>query len=498
MIKKVFLFGLLCCIGQIVKADMVFNEYLLKVDFKVTHPIEYARLTDSNFEQLIVIGVNEKQQRLLAVYELIPDENKKLKLEKTHLIAIPESFLAYDIIQAPDRQKIVFQAKDMIFEFDLNLNQFTHLINIDSIYLQSKAQYLASRELVKDINNDGLDDFYIFGFKETTLYVQNKQGQFRQQVINVEPKVNLQENSATYRERTLYFADINLDGKQDIINVVDSGLNVYFQNMEGMFDATATFFSLPMSVHALDWWEIREADGEQMDQDKLAYRTINEIKDLNNDQLADIVVRYSQSEGVLDRQNNYEIYFGQSKENKLVYSSKPDSDLTGEGTTVSFKVVDVDNDKNYELMLSSLDIGVSQIIGALLSGSIEQDIYFFTMDEKQRFEKEPQVEKEVELSFSLSSGKSGQAVVQLADYNGDGLQDLMLSDGEKILRIYLGEKSQRLFERRSSKLKVKLPKDGSFVDSHDLNLDGKQDVIIRYGRQDDTVLNNQIVILFAK
>ena len=148
-------------------------------------------------------------------------------------------------------------------------------------------------------------------------------------------------------------------------------------------------------------------------------------------------------------------------------------------------------------MLAGFDIGLSQIIGALLSGSIDQDVYVFKMDENDNFTKDLKVAKEVELSFSISSGTSGSPVVKLADINGDKRQDLVLSDGDDALKVYYGTKGKKLFSKRALKYKVTLPKQGSMLISDDLNGDGKDDLLIKYGRQDDDKLKNVFRILLS-
>lgn len=172
--------------------------------------------------------------------------------------------------------------------------------------------------------------------------------------------------------------------------------------------------------------------------------------------------------------------------------------ITADGTIGTLEIVDIDGDKRSEVLVSSFDIGVSQIIGALLSGSIDQDIYIFQLNEEGLYPEDPIVDKEVEMTFSLSSGKSGEPVVKLADLNGDGLKDLVVSSGESRLKIYPGTRKKRIFEKRSQRIKVDVPKQGSYVAVADINTDGKEDLIVRYGRQDDKELTNKLVLLIAE
>lgn len=132
-----------------------------------------------------------------------------------------------------------------------------------------------------------------------------------------------------------------------------------------------------------------------------------------------------------------------------------------------------------------------------MSGSIDQDVHLFTMDDKRRFAAKPNMSKSVELSFSLTSGQSGAPVVKLADIDGDKRQDLLLSDGDTELDLFLGSAKGAPFDRKES-LKLTLPIDGDMLSSEDLNLDGKADLLIKYGRQDKAELQSQFLVIMTQ
>lgn len=498
MLRNVFLilslFATQLLVSTDVSAKVKFTQSHLQTDLKITHPVKTADLLALGSEQLIIIGEDKQEQAVLAIYRLLADELGYVEISR---IVIPDSFLAYDLLKTQLRQKIVFQTNNALFEYVPEENKFASFAETQSIYLQPEAQFLAAKDFIKDVNGDELEDIVIADFTGVHILLQDNHGGFLEQTIPVRPKMQNRRDSATFTETPLFFADLNIDRKKDLIVVRDAGLRIFHQNGNGSFESNAHDLRLPIDVNALNWWEIRGSDGEQLDQSELSHRAMDKIEDINNDQIADLLVRFSQTDGLLDRQNTYEIYLGKVVDGELTYSQTPDSVIKTEGGVAGMDIVDVDGDKKSEIMLANLDIGVSQIIGALLSGSIDQDIYIFKMDENDNFGKKPNVDKEVALNFSLSSGKSGDPVVKLADFDGDGLKDLMFSSGSRTLKVYQGTSKKRLFKRRSVKHKVLLPKDGDLLDTTDLNNDGKEDVIIRYGRQDKEELNSKLVLLFA-
>jgi len=97
-------------------------------------------------------------------------------------------------------------------------------------------------------------------------------------------------------------------------------------------------------------------------------------------------------------------------------------------------------------------------------------------------------------------------VVKLADLNGDGLKELILSDDDE-LKIYLGKKSnknsksskkKRSFHKRSVSYSTQLPKDGNLVMVEDLNGDGKDDLLMKFSRLDGEGKGNEFKILFSQ
>jgi hypothetical protein len=472
-----------------------FKQIEIVTDFRITHPLQTANLLGLNSEQLVVIGENKDKQRILVVFELLVDEKQYIEFSR---IVIPDNYLSYDLLKTKQQDKLIFQSNKEVIEYVAKNKAYQVISKIKSIYLQDKAAYLVARDFIRDINGDKLEDILISDFSHLHLLLQNTDGSFFKQSLPIKPKMQSDLDSSSFTKTPVYFADMNQDSRADIIEVKNGSLDIYYQNEVMHFNETAFQLNVAIDFKALQWWEMKESDGRFVDQSKVSHRSVHEIKDINNDKISDLVIRFSKNEGVLDQNNNYEIYLGQYKDGLLSYSSKADSVISADGTISKFRIIDLNGDNKSEVVVDSLDIGVSQIIGALLSGSIDQDLYIFKMDENDNFQKEPLIEKEVELNFSISSGTSGAPVIRLADFNGDGIKDLMFSDGKKTLRINTGTSNQKLLTRRSNKHKVLLPQNGNHLKIADLDHDGKDDVVMRYGRQDDEELSHKLVFLFAK
>ena len=405
--------------------------------------------------------VKQNKDKWLVTY--VFDSNKKAYVESSKL-QIPKKFYSYDISEYREDtlQNLYFMSSNELSKYDVKNNRFITLSTISSIFQKDKPDHINRAHFIKDFNHDKLDDIILSDFKATHILISKKDGSYVKQSLPIEAKVNLQPDGATYKKANLYFEDVNFDSYTDIIQVGEGHMRVYHQTDKGMFKTQSTKIKINETISDTEWWNKKDETGENLDQSELVYRKLEELRDLNSDGITDMVVRFTQVSGVLDRVNDYEIYLGSNLKGQLTYPGEPNSIIRADGTLTGLEFVDIDNDNKSEVMLSGFDIGLSQIIGALLAGSIDQDVYLFKMNGDGNYNK-AQVNKEVELNFSLSSGQSGSAVVKLGDLNGDGLKDLILSDGDSELKIYLGDTGKRLFKKRSQKYNTQLPQDGNLV-----------------------------------
>jgi hypothetical protein len=483
-------------------APPLFTEHNVTTPFTVTHPVVTADILPTMGHELLVLGVNELAQRYLAIYGLNPKTNIVELLDN---IAVPESIFAFDVgeVSAERLQSLFFLSKNMMFKYvPGQVTLEGSLIEeqpISSMYLANTADTISQRDFVRDVNDDGKDDFVIPHFEQLNLWLSDCCNQRHYQSLPIAALLEVDGDSVSFSEAQLYYADLTLDGKTDVVLVEQGKLNIYPQ-LQGMRFATqALKVDINNTIHGVNWWEIVEADGQSMDQSDLTHRKVEKIQDLNGDNIADIAVRFTKSSGVLDRVNDYEFFFGKVVDQQLTYPDQPDTAIVSDETLSDLQLIDINADGKQEVMLSSFDLGLSQIISALLSGSIEQDALIFSMNENSQFVKKPVVSQEVEITFSLSSGRSGEPLLKVADVNGDKFKDLVFSDDNDQIRVLLATPNgKRAFAKRTKKQKLKVPKNAQNAAQNDLNNDGKADFIFHYGRLDGKEMQNQLTVLIAK
>ncbi|MDO6641477.1 VCBS repeat-containing protein [Shewanella sp. 5_MG-2023] len=545
-----------CCILPFIHpafaadTELKFTTFTVDTEFELTHPVLSVNLLDNEGNELLALGVDDEHQRWFAVYGIVDKQlvmldkvllnkdiysfdineidsntDSMLALQQLYFVTA-EQLLRYAPVTANSAiNKLdvsmlpadAISADDMLVQdpsASLSPKQITSqqtdtaakplsgelvaVADINSLAVTGHADFISRGDFVSDINNDDIADVLISDFREMHVLLGAGNTQFIRQSLPLLPQVELTNNGAEYSRATLYHSDMNFDGRDDIVKVGEGSLEVYYQNDQGQFAAIAEYISVSQPISGIDWWNKRDAYGKSLDQSDLLYRKVERIGDVNGDEITDLVVRYTKSSGVFDRTNDYEIYLGRNNDGVVAFGRDPETVIKAEGTLTGLRFDDIDNDNVDEVIVSGFDISISQIVSALLSGSIDQDVHVFKMNTASQFADKANVSKEVELNFSLTSGQSGEPVVALADINGDGYKELLLSDDNETLDIYLGQAGSAPFSKRSQQWDMIIPVEGSMLSATDINADGKDDLLLKFGKQDPDNLQRSFSVLLAQ
>lgn len=496
----------------------LFKISSLDAPFVLSQPVLPINLMGDEHKELVMLG-KHNGVNVMSVYRFDTDTEQYQTLDQ---VIINERFIGYDVSKPDDERKtrqqyLYFLAADGVYRYHpkqgLNIGEIKPHQSVSSIYLQTKNQYLSKIDFIEDLNNDGVDDIALQDFTSMNIVLGEKikpnsssspnltkdiQSPLDEGTLNLPltAEMRYEYGDMIYQPVEYLQTDVNFDGKDDLLISQNGKLSAFLQTESGSFEVTPVEISTRDDINAQNWWDVRGEDGQELDQSNLKYRRLEELVDVNGDNITDMVVRFTQSSGVLDRTNDYEVYYGKNSQGRLSFSPQADTVIKASGTLSGLEFIDVDNDNRKEVIVSAFDIGLSQIISALMSGSVDQEVHVFSLNEDNQYAEKSQFNKDVELSFSLSSGRSGQPIVLLNNFLGDDQHDLLLS-GSNRLRMYEGHPKNSLFKSRSRTQKVPLPKDGSMVVSDDLNSDGKQDLVFRYSPQDDEEHQGKIRVLFA-
>jgi len=483
------------------KYTEIFTSHQIELSFNVNQPVLIANVLPRAGAELVVVGVDEKQQRILSIYFFETQSNTFIEHDK---INIADNVFGYDVGEPqPNGLQILY----LLDKAKVHHYVPAHLSRqatwakaelISSMYLGDKADSFREMDFIQDINNDGLDDIILPHFEQLNLWLSDCCGARHLQSLPIAARIEMNPSSVSYDDQALYFQDMNLDGKADLVIVEQGQLSVFTQNDSMQFSLTPIKIKINQSIYAVDWWDMKGPDGQQMDQSDIRHRVVRAIDDFNDDGIPDIALQFTKSSGVLDKTIDFEFFYGTLNEGKVSYSEQASTNITSEDTLSNLMFLDRDMDGKQEVSVSSFDIGVSQIVSALLSGSIDQDVLIFSMDENDLFGKKPLISQEVEITFSLSSGSRGQPLVKMIDINGDAVKDIVYSDGEDMIRALLATPTQKKpYADRSLRQKIAMPKNPFSAASKDINADGKLDLVLHHGPADSPELLKRVLVLIA-
>ena len=120
------------------------------------------------------------------------------------------------------------------------------------------------------------------------------------------------------------------------------------------------------------------------------------------------------------------------------------------------------------------------------------------MTDDGQFPERANYEAKTKVRFSMTSGQIDIPAVRVADFDGDGLQDLVIGNQEGQLALYRGEATTRLFTRNALKTEALLPRNGELVQADDINGDGAADLAIRYSVADGDKLARTVRLLLSQ
>jgi len=397
-------------------------------------------------------------------------------VEQAQIIDIPKNaqFFNQAKLAKQENEVIVYLTADAVMSYNLEDKSISKLITVDTLYKYQSIFEVNFGEFVQDFNQDGLSDFITYSLDKTHVYLQNVDGTFNHQSLEISPRIEKSGSGISFKPQNFYHADFNKDDKKDIAFQVDDELKVFVQALDKSFNSKAIAITLNANLENENS-AIKKQQGE-----KSADVYLETIEDINGDGLADIVTKESVREGMMSRTNVLMVRYGFIEDGIMGYKKAVDGKATfdGEGS-IKFKDVDGDGLKDYYTL--SVEMGIGTMMSAM-SGAIDMDLRFYKLGANGKYVKKPTYENEVEIAINSSNG--GEALTEVVDFNGDGINDLILKTDDDEFTIYSGSKGKRLFAKRGADYEIELPKSVR-TEVKDFNNDGKADILFLYGKSYD-------------
>ena len=463
-------------------------------ELDLSHPVRHAIFSledpDTSRPVLAVAGVDEEGVARLSLFPI--DQKGGLSAKAGRILRLPRQVIALDAAGGT----LYALMPDGVYRWNLDTARFSRVLESASIFQSRPSLKLVETSFLQDVDGDGDADVVLPGFAEVALALQDERGRFRRGTSLDVPAISYHQEynrRITYRPISIYFLDGDGDGTRDAI-AIQGGSMLFFAGLgPGRFAPARV---VPLKLGITDRF-LGDQVGDVGHEDQVWKRVVR-VDDFDGNGAMDLFTHTIESKGLFDKKHRFDFHPG--------VSEAPFVQQSGDGQGIDTDVVideplfaDVNGDGRLDFGAWSVDLGVGTIFGWLVTGTVDLEVSYYALRPDGTYSDEPDRREVVEAGFDLSSGKPAVPPWFVADVNGDRRQDLVLGEGEDRLRVFLGDGSVQLFQREPVLTRVKLPGNGrDLVSPVDVNRDGKEDLVIRYGKIDGEGLDRKLRVLLAR
>ena len=502
---------LLACANSM--AGPNFDRYEIATGMMANQIVLTGFLLGNEVADLAVVNSEEDGTSWLRVFSL-----RAGGWEETANAPLPSEVVFIDIVNLGGEDCLLTYEPARLGCLEPESGMVNSLANA-TLGIRSLDAHIFHVDVTRDLNGDALDDIAAYGVGSFSVLVQLQKGKFSDPVALDSmgfASVSLTGGRTGYdpwRMSRIQQADMNGDGRPDLVYRRKDRFAVHLQQEDGRFSPTAVSFRTRVSFDpdAPDApatpARVRERRADGRAQGQLNERKLHSLEDMNGDGITDLVV-FSMKGGESDRfgeisrlwnmRFGLHVHFGALPEGKLEFPGEPGAELLVEGIPADIRIHDFDGDGQKDVMVVNIKPGIFTSIGMLMSGlftrSVSFDLDFYRM-EKGAFPQRRSRHLKIRQAAMGESGKQAGASppVLIGDFNGDGLSDLLMGRGLDELWIYPGKEGPGLFARRPVKIAVDVPP-AKNVWLMDLNRDGKDDIVMH---QLSATAPNRVTLLIA-
>jgi len=411
-------------------------------------------------------------------FSYYPHFNKIGLADKARIILIPDNAQFYNQAKLANNanEVIVYLTRDSVMSYNIEDKTLTKLLAVDSLYKYQADLDVSLGEFVQDFNQDGLSDFITYSLDATHVYLQNSDGTFAHQPFAISPRIEKSESGILFTPQNFYQADFNNDEMKDIAFQEDDQLKVFTQKEDHSFNDKA--IAVTLNAH-LD--RASSAIKKRQGKNKTEVELVT-IEDINGDGLVEIITKETVADGKRSKKKVLMIRYGFISNGLMSYKKEADDRATLKGIgKVIFGDIDSDGFKDY--LTITFSNGIGTLMG-VMSGSFDMDVGIYKLGKNGKYSKKPIYENEIEIEFNPNAKQSSRPLIQLSDFNGDDIDDLLIKTDDDEFTIYAGTNGKRLFAKRGVDYNLVLPIGGRTL-VKDFNNDGKSDILFLYGKYYD-------------
>ena len=494
--------------------EFTFEQYEVVTSTAKHQTVLTGFLLGGAISELVVVNIDAEDNRRLHIYAF-DDDNWTSKLD----ITLRPEVLFVDIANIGGQDRLIMYEDGCLNWLDPESAAEHMLVAVASNTppLEGEIPHL---DVTHDLNGDGRDDLVVPDFDGFWVFIQMKDGMFADPVkIGLSIEVGRIYATDGYRynpwdEGNIHEIDYNRDGRSDLVFWNEDHFLVHLQDERGLFSQEAEIFTTEVAFDFDDLAFLVAPDGvrgRRFDHGAPGAtrgRVLHALTDMNHDGVADLAIfslqpgrgrLLGQTSELWGMHSTYEIHFGTPTPGGTVFGTEVDTLIRSDGIPFELGVHDFDNDGQIDMTFAIIDPGIFKVIGMLVSGllteSVSLDLHLYRMAGGS-YPDEPDATRKIKIHSPGDSGEKAMHFPSLlfGDVNGDGRSDLLVQNGRKELRVFIGVPGPDLFAKRPQKVAVDMPYE-EYIWLVDLNKDGLQDLLMHHP---STTEPHRVTILIAQ
>ena len=472
----------------------IFNRYELPVKEPI-NDIIVDDLNEDGLQDLLIITKSSEDKKILVFFQ----KSSGFFKNPDQVLNIDKEAVSFDLGNITDEHKgkeIVYLTNRSVYYYYMNKNLYLQepkkVMETISVFQSPTTQSPFLYRFIFDLDGDKADDFLIPEAESMNLFLNDKNGNFvKTQQIKIGSHYEFFQdikNLRVFYQRIIiqlpivYFEDFNGDKKDDIISVFEDKIRVFFNKGNGLFSSEPGF---KINLKTLTQEEKEKTLAPMLD---------TYVIDLNNDGFMDFVISKSLFRGVKGTQK---IYIFLNRRGNI--SSRPDQIIVNEDSVGPAQIMDLNGDKQKDLIISEIKLGLFRIIKLLLTRKLGYNLSIYLG--KQGLYRESPVQKvKYQIRVVLErTGVRGKEFLEFrGDFNGDGVNDLLknilIKGKHNWLYIFKGKaKKKKMFYDLADYVIVEEMGINEVI-INDLNRDKKSDIVFDIGEKD----KKRIVIFLSR